>query len=94
MSNKKKIMVIFVVCALLSTTIALAAGDYQINWWTVDNGGGSSQSVGGQYLLQGSIGQPLTGFSTGGEYILSSGFWHGIGAAIQEFMVHLPMVIR
>jgi hypothetical protein len=89
------VVVLFIVLiSLLLAGTALAANGYQINWWTVDNGGGRSQSADGQYALSGTIGQPDAGSSTGGEYTLNGGFWHGLGAAIQEFLIHLPLVSR
>ena len=77
--------------SLILTSITLAAGDYQINWWTVDGGGGSSQSADGQYVLNGTIGQPDTGSAFGNGYTLNGGFWYGI---FREFLIHLPFVNR
>ncbi|MDW8325687.1 MAG: hypothetical protein RMK99_03890 [Anaerolineales bacterium] len=39
--------------------------------------GGGGASSGGVYSLRGTIGQPVTGISTGGTYRLSAGFWSG-----------------
>jgi hypothetical protein len=93
----KKTALIFLLIALsglLLAGTALAAGDYQINWWTADSGGGSSQSTAGQYTLSGTIGQPETGAAAGGEYTFHGGFWQGIGAMIRAFLAHLPLVQR
>jgi hypothetical protein len=46
-----------------------------VDWYSI-NGGSASTSVGGEYQVRGSIGQPVIGFSDGGEYELSAGFWH------------------
>jgi hypothetical protein len=54
--------------------LALAA-EYEIGWQTIDGGGGASS--GGPYTLVGTIGQPDTGVSSGGELVLSAGFWPG-----------------
>ncbi len=54
-----------------------AFGQYEINWFTVDGGGGTS--AGGDYVLSGTIGQPDAGEMAGGDYHLSGGFWVGIG---------------
>ncbi len=96
MNKKTKFAVTLTLCALLLliAVTALAAGDYQIDWWTVDGGGGSSQSAGGQYALNGTIGQPDAGSASGGGYTVSGGFWQGIGAAIREWLIHLPLVYR
>lgn len=59
--------------------IALAAGTasaqpYEINWFTIDGGGGTS--TGGAYELSGTIGQPdATMTLSGGSFELTGGFW-------------------
>jgi hypothetical protein len=62
----------FVVFGVLRAS-ALAAG-YTLDWWTVD-GGGATFSTGSTYSLGGTIGQPDSGTSAGGNYTLDSGFW-------------------
>ena len=89
-----KTAIVLTLCALLLTTTVLAVGDYQIPWWTVDNGGGVSQSADGQYVLSGTTGQTDTGTASGNEYAISSGFWYGLAAAVREFIIHLPMINR
>jgi hypothetical protein len=51
------------------------AGKYKIVWSTIDNGGGTS--IGGQYMMMGTIGQPDAGYLEGGNYELLGGFWPG-----------------
>jgi hypothetical protein len=92
MAGKYKILIILTLSALLLTTTVLAAGDYEIPWWTIDNGGGVSQSANGQYVLQGTVGQADTGISSGDGYSISSGFWHGVVAALREFWLYLPFI--
>ena len=63
---------------ILITAIAFAqssGGDFEIVKSTVDNGGGTS--VGGDYSLTGTIGQPDANhqISTGGGFTLAGGFW-------------------
>jgi hypothetical protein len=92
-----------VICAALvallllftGTTIAFAqtASDYSITWWTIDGGGGTSRSADEQYSLSGTIGQPEVGTATGIGYAIKGGFWGSLGAAIQEFFIHLPLVL-
>jgi len=59
-------------------------GQFSINWFTIDNGGGTS--TGGAYAVSGTVGQPDAGWpvdqngfpvphSTGGHYTLAGGFW-------------------
>jgi uncharacterized repeat protein (TIGR01451 family) len=51
-----------------------AAQPYDVSWWTVDGGGGSS--AGGSYVLTGTAGQPDAGGPyAGAPYGLHSGFW-------------------
>lgn len=48
-------------------------GPYNLNWNTIDDGGGVSR--GGPYTLTGTIGQPDAAYSADGRYELFSGFW-------------------
>jgi hypothetical protein len=75
---------------------ALAQSDdgYDLTWNTVDGGGETnSDSVGGPYILGGTIGQPDAGTLTGGGYTLSGGFWGG-GRLAPASKVYLPLVVR
>jgi len=56
-------------------TETFAAGPYQIDWHTIDGGGGTSS--GGPYVLTGTIGQPDADWCVGGNYELLGGFWPG-----------------
>ena len=95
MKNKMKITFFGIaLCVFLLAGPALAAGNYQIAWSTIDGGGGSSQSTDGQYTLNGTIGQPDAGIAVGGEYTLNGGFWQRIGAIVQDFIIHLPVINR
>ena len=65
----------------LSTLIVLSAGiasGYEIDWHTLDGGGGTS--TGGDYSLSGTVGQPDAGTMTlaGGSFELHGGFWIGL----------------
>ena len=73
--------------------MALASASYDISWWTVDGGGGTS--TGNGYTLNGTLGQPDAGtLSTGGGYILASGFWHGGVAVLPNTSIYLPLLVR
>ncbi len=52
-----------------------ANGQYELNWYTIDGGGG--RSIGGTYTLMGTIGQPDAAWSSGGDYELLGGFLPG-----------------
>ena len=61
---------------LLVATVA--AGDYDLDWNTVD-GGGVIRSTGGSFELSATIGQPDAGQPlTAGDFELTGGFWFGI----------------
>ncbi|MFZ6031539.1 MAG: hypothetical protein ACOYYS_27830 [Chloroflexota bacterium] len=81
-------------CLFLMGTTLVATTDYQINWWTVDQGGGRSQSTNGQYVLSGTVGQPEAGSLGADTYILTGGFWQGIGLSIHQFLIHLPLIFE
>lgn len=64
--------------ALLVLLLAAARVDAQfaIDWFTFDGGGRASS--GGPYSLQGTLGQPDAGTSSGGGYTSQGGFWPGV----------------
>jgi hypothetical protein len=64
-----------VLMALAFTALtARAQTNYNIDWYTIDGGGGTS--TGGVYAVSGTIGQPDAGGPmTGGNYSLTGGFW-------------------
>ena len=93
---KKRITILtMVVLALLLAVGALFAqtGDYDLDWWTVDGGGGHLSGAG--YSLDGSIGQPDAGRLSGGDYVLVGGFWGGSRTeATGDYRVYLPTIVR
>ncbi len=52
---------------------AAASGGFELSWFTVDGGGGTSS--GGDFVLSGTAGQPDAGDLAGGDFVLSGGFW-------------------
>ena len=68
------------VVAIMATSTAQAQV-YTIPWHTIDGGGGSSS--GGNFALQGTIGQHDAGPEmTGGNYSVTGGYWVGVGGPI------------
>jgi hypothetical protein len=74
----------FLLLALAGAAVLLCLGGaplygatYEINWYTVDGGGGAS--AGGGYTLTGTVGQPDAGTMSGGNFSLQGGFWSGAG---------------
>ena len=61
------------VAMVLLTVSAFA--DYDISWYSIDGGGGTS--MGGTYIVRGTIGQPDAAYSESGSYELLGGFWPG-----------------
>jgi hypothetical protein len=49
---------------------------FAIDWFTIAGGGASSS--GGNYALVGTIGQASAGVQSGGNFVLSGGFWSAI----------------
>ncbi|MCI0395922.1 MAG: hypothetical protein L0332_05240 [Chloroflexi bacterium] len=94
---RRKIILLLALLALfLAVSVIVAApneqpasGGYAVPWWTVDGGGDASQ--GGSFIVRGTIGQPDAGYSTGGNYGLASGFWHGPTVRTR---LHLPLIKR
>ena len=66
--------------AVLFITIAILLcgsirADYEITSYSIDGGG--QTCTGGPYTLTGTLGQPDAGILSGGEYVVSGGFWPG-----------------
>jgi hypothetical protein len=80
----------FLLSLLFSLLAATAHGQYSIDWFTIDGGGGTS--TGGVYSVTGTIGQPDAGAMSGGNFTIQGGFW-GILAAIQSPGVPLLRVV-
>jgi hypothetical protein len=55
-----------------------AAQSLELNWHTIDGGGGRSSNSTGGLILSGTFGQPDAGATmTGGPFALTGGFWAG-----------------
>jgi hypothetical protein len=89
-----------IVLALLALAVLLPAAAlaqeripgvvYDLSWWTVDGGGGTSEN--GGYVLEGTIGQPDAGPTLSeGDFTLIGGFWP---AGSVDYAVYLPLVLR
>jgi len=87
------LMLFLIVTAFIagpSNALASSGGDYTLDWYTIDGGGGTS--AGGDYALSGTIGQPDAGQMNGGDYDLAGGFWAGIVEELYELF--LPLITR
>jgi hypothetical protein len=63
-------------CLLVSIAFPASAQTYDISWFSIDGGGGTSS--GGTYSVTGTIGQPDAGVLSGGNYSIVGGFWSAI----------------
>ena len=90
----KKVIITVVILVLLgigaATAFASSGGDYVLDWFTVDGGGGTS--TGGDYEVSGTIGQPDTGEMSGGDYGVSGGFWGRLMEELEK--IFLPLIMR
>jgi hypothetical protein len=89
-NQDRRLSLILTGLALLAigTTVIFAQGDYAMTRSVIAGDGGFSS--GGVYDVQGTIGQPVAGATSGGEYGLSSGFW---GWVQSFFDVYLPLAL-
>jgi hypothetical protein len=70
------------ICLLVLVGLLLAgtALAQQISSHLIASGGGTSRSVGGCRVLEGSVGQPVIGTSSGGQFRVQAGYWAGAGS--------------
>jgi hypothetical protein len=78
-------------CVTLFGSLSTFAQNYDLSWFTIDGGGGTS--TGGVYSLSGTIGQPDAGTMSGGNYSLTGGFW-SVAVAIQTVGAPLLTITR
>ena len=75
MKRRRTSAIIVSVFSLTFLTVVTAHADYEIDWYTIDGGGGTSS--GGNYVLSGTIGQADAAESQGSNFIVAGGFWSG-----------------
>ncbi len=73
---------------LMLAGTALAQGTTAIPWSVLGGGGGHTEA--GGISLDGTIGQPIVGTVSQGNYELCAGFWCGTA----QYLVYLPLVMR
>ncbi|MDA0767877.1 MAG: hypothetical protein O3A92_13775, partial [Verrucomicrobia bacterium] len=56
--------------------------DFTINWFSIDGGGGTSSSAGGEFSVSGTVGQTDPATAASGPFSLQGGFW-GLYGVIQ-----------
>jgi hypothetical protein len=94
MIRNRTLILVGLAVVLLATSTALAAGTYEVPWWTVNGGGGTS--TGTTYAVSGTLGQPDAGPQLSGTtFSLAGGFWGQAGAVpTLDFNIYLPLVSR
>lgn len=84
------VLAVLVVLALVVPALAQTGGAYDLTWSTIDGGGGAS--IGGDYSLAGTVGQPDAGHMSSGSYEVGGGFWSSFSEVV--FRIFLPLVLR
>ena len=88
--TRMTLLVLLIIAVLLTVGVVAAQVLYDLDRWTIDGGGGTSQ--GGTFTLSGAIGQPDAAISQGGNFHLAGGFWAGGGKVVYQIM--LPITLR
>lgn len=65
--------------AMTAMLHAQSGGQFELISSTIDCGGGTS--IGGQFTVKDTVGQPDAGKLAGGKFTLEGGFWTGISVA-------------
>ncbi len=80
-------LILCILLALSSTTMAMESANYAIDWDVMASGGGPMVST--SFAVNSTTGQAVTGFATSTGYRLGFGYWY-----IESYRVFLPLVIR
>lgn len=89
----QKILIVLICLGLLSGGVVWASTQqFDVAWWTVDGGGGTSTD--GRFAISGTIGQGDAGTAVSNErYTISGGFWQLENTAPSE-KIYLPIARR
>jgi hypothetical protein len=60
---------------LAAPALAQVGGPYDLTWSTLDCGGDTTPSTGGDYAISGTVGQHDAGQASAGPYVIIGGFW-------------------
>jgi hypothetical protein len=94
MIRNQRLILVGLVVVLLAASTALAVDSYEVPWWTVNGGGGTS--AGSTFAVSGTLGQPDAGPQLSGtQFSLAGGFWGQAGEVPTfDFSIYLPLVSR
>ena len=86
-------VVVLVVMVAAGSVLAVRASPtaFDLDWHVIGGGGGSTSA--GGYVLDGTIGQSVTGVTLAGSYDLCAGFWCW-DWGMERHYIHLPLVMR
>ena len=75
---------------------AQSGDDYELSWWSITSGGGTSETDDQEYSLTGAIGQPATETLAGSGFSVTGGILTNESAAAGggDGPVYLPVIIR
>jgi len=96
---KKKHLVILLILLLITGVVLTALRVVRAETrtftlpWSVIGSGGMGGSADG-YTIHSTLGQPVAGGVSGGDYSLTSGFWTEVFESIAEFFNFLPLILR
>jgi hypothetical protein len=88
------ISIVLVLSGLLLPRVLAQAGAYDVLFWSVNGGGG--RGTGGNYTVEGTIGQPIAGQRNAGSYLVQEGFWDVEQRIMtpERYLRYLPLVDR
>ncbi|MFL7792653.1 MAG: hypothetical protein AB8I69_10975 [Anaerolineae bacterium] len=87
---KRKVILVLVLVITLGAVPVLAqiSAAHDLSWHVIGGGGGRMEN--GGHVLQGTVGQAVTGSMGSSGYTSCSGFWCG---AESEYRVYLSLVL-
>jgi hypothetical protein len=88
---RRSLLLILAFVLLVSTSVALAQGGFDMARHVL--GGGGGRISGGPYALDSTLAQPVAGVLQGGSYRIDVGFWAPAAVTTMHY-VYLPLILR
>ena len=85
------VSVLFVLCLLAGSALAMYSSNYRLDWFTPLTGGGGGMAHSTNYAVNLTIGQAAIGGLSSTHYAVGLGYWYGVE---QQLRVYLPIVIK
>jgi len=85
------VSVLFVLCLLAGSALAMSSSNYRLDWFTPLTGGGGGAASSANYAVNLTVGQTAIGASSSASYGVGLGYWYG---AVAQYKVFLPVVLR